>query len=125
MSRGRDRVAAAAMAAILAGACGHSGDHTTLSLVDNGTTVALSVGDTLDVELATVGPFYFGTPTISSTAVRFLRESDQFANPPNPGGGKTQRYSFEAASAGNTQITIPRQTPQPDPQAFAVTVQVY
>jgi len=124
--RGRAIAVAAAIVAALVGGCGHPpSDHTTLSLSDNGRTIALAVGDTLDVELDTVGPFYFGTPIVSSTAVQFVRESDHFADPPNPGGGKTQRYSFEAGSAGYAEITIPRQTAQPDPPGFGITVQVF
>jgi hypothetical protein len=92
-----------------------------LSMSDNGRTVTAQVGDTIVVVLKVVGPSYFGIPVLSSASVIFLGEADQFLSQANPGGGKTQRYTFWAVAPGQTEIRIPRDQPAPQ---FAVTVQV-
>lgn len=96
-----------------------------VSLADNGRVVAAEVGAKIVVALGVIGPFYFGDPIVSSGAVRFVAKSDEFPSQPNPGGGKTQRYTFEAVSAGEALITIPRDGPFPESSAFRITVQVY
>jgi hypothetical protein len=95
-----------------------------LSSSDDGRTVAAQVGDTIVVALDVVGPSYFGTPVLSSASVRFVGEADQLPSQPNPGGFKTQRYTFEAVATGRAEIRIPRDLPPPGSDVFAVTVEV-
>ena len=115
-----------AVAAVLIGLSCHSqANRVLVTASDNGRTVTAQVGDTIDVALEAIGPFYFGTPVVSSMSVRFLSESDEFPALLNPGGGKTQRYTFEAAAVGRAVITIPRELPVPEPPVFVITVQVY
>jgi hypothetical protein len=115
-----------AAAAVLLGLCCHSqANRILLTASDNGRTVTAQVGDKIEVALETIGPFYVGSPVVSSTSVRFLSESDEFPSRPNPGGSKTQRYTFEAVVVGRAEITIPRALPVPEPPVFAITVQVY
>jgi hypothetical protein len=115
----------AVAAVLLLPACHPQANRILLSGSDDGRTVAAEVGKEVIVSLDAIGPFYFGTPSVSSASIRFVGESDQFPSPPNPGGGKTQRYTFEAAAVGRAAITIPRQLPVPEPPVFAITVQVY
>jgi hypothetical protein len=115
-----------AAAAVLLGLCCHSqADRVLVTASDNGRTVTARVGDTIEVALDAIGPFYFGTPVVSSMSVVFRGESDELPAQPNPGGGKTQRYTFEAVAVGRAEITIPRELPVAEPPVFVVTVQVY
>ena len=106
-------------------ACDSQPTRLDLSASDNGRTVAAEVGANIVVALDAIGPFYFGTPVVSSASVRFVGESDELPSQPNPGGGKTQRYTFEAVATGQAVITIPRDSPVPASSVFAITVQVY
>lgn len=124
-SAGLLATALATLAAAVALCCHSSANTITLTAADNGRTIMVEVGDKIEVTLEAVGPFYFGSPIVSSMSVRFLGESDQLPNQPNPGGGKTQRYSFEAAAAGRADVTIPRELPTPEPPTFRITAQVY
>jgi hypothetical protein len=121
-------IAALGLAGGLLGAlCGHEEDRIRLTNADSGRTIVVHVGDEFDIALEVpVGPFYYGTPVVSSGSVRFLNEFDEVPGPPvNPGGGKTQRFEFEAVSAGQADITIQRELPGGSPQTFQVTVQVH
>jgi hypothetical protein len=113
------------LVSVLSASCHASYDTITLSLPDNGRTVVAAVGDRIEVILGVVGPFYFGSPAISSASVRLVSQSDEFPSQPNPGGGKTQRYVFEAMTVGLADVAIPRDLPAPEGQAFRITVQVY
>ncbi len=107
--------------------CGHEEDRIRLTDSDNGRTIVVRAGNAFDIALdVAVGPFYYGDPVISSASVRFLGEFDELPGPPaNPGGGKTQRYEFEAVSAGEATITIQLERPGADTRTFQITVQVY
>jgi hypothetical protein len=66
--------ACAVLIAALAIACQGSTDTTVLSWSDNGRTVMAAVGDQIEVALNVVGPYYYGSPTISSSSVRLLKQ---------------------------------------------------
>jgi len=132
MLRQRRRLVLAVVPAFVVGllwvACHQRSERIRLSGADNGQIVAIAVGQQFDIALEVpVGPAYYGDPVISSQSVRFLGEFDEVAGPPvNPGGGKTQRYEFEAVAVGQARITIERPPPGTSPpQAFQITVHVY
>lgn len=51
--------------------CGHEEHRIRLTNADNGRTVVVRAGDAFDVALEVpVGPFYYGTPVVSSESVR-------------------------------------------------------
>ena len=103
--------------------CGSSDEQITFGNSDNGKTVSVQAGKQFDVALGTVGPAYFvAPPTISSTCVRFLSESDH-TGAPTPGGYTTQTFTFETVSAGQADIAIDRGTAEF--VGFSLTVQVY
>jgi hypothetical protein len=112
---------------LLGTSCDHEEERIRLTNADNGWTFLIRAGSAFDIALeVAVGPFYYGDPAISSDSVRFLGESDELPGPPvNPGGGKTQRYEFEAVSTGQATITIQLARPGGSTQPFQVTVQVY
>jgi hypothetical protein len=92
---------------------------------DNGRSLAVAVGDEIDVTLQTIGPGQYDTPTVSSGAVQFLGES--LAGAPNP-GGPTQLFRFEAAASGRVVVTLPHAAgllDGPVIPAFGITVTVY
>lgn len=83
-----------------------------LDFTNNGQHVKAAVGQQIEITLGTVGPAQYGVPQVSSTAVRL--ESTALNGPPNP-GGLTFVYIFEAAAAGEAQVTIPiLHSPEPD-----------
>jgi hypothetical protein len=130
MFRGRNQFMLIATAVVtVAGlaSCHHDVDRIRLTTSDNGRTFMVRVGDTFDIALEVpVGPAYYGTPVISSEAIRYLGEFDELPSPPsNPGGGKTQRYEFDAVAVGEAEINIRRDLPVPDPPTFGITVRVY
>jgi hypothetical protein len=86
---------------------------------DSGQTVALSVGDELDVTLGSIGGNP-GDPAVSSTAIRYQASSG--VGLPNP-GGPTILYKFAAVRRGAATITIPFLTPS-NPPPFTVDVNV-
>ena len=75
-----------------------------LNFTNNGQHVRATVGQQIEITLGTLGPAQYGVPLVSSTAVRL--ESTALNWPPNP-GGPTFVYIFEAAAAGEAQVTIP------------------
>jgi hypothetical protein len=104
--------------------CGNSADQkaqtpastttTELSLnrTNDGQRVTAKVGQPIVVTLQTIGPGRYGTPQISSFAVRF--EGSAFALPreQNPGGPK-QVYRFTATAEGKAQVRIPHTDSNP------------
>ena len=82
--------------------CSH--DRIPLTNEDNGRTIALGVGDALEITLGTVGPGEYGTPEISSSSIRF--KSVEELGPPTPGGPR-QLFHFEAVARGLAMIAIP------------------
>ena len=105
--------------------CGSRQSQTiSLGNADAGRTVAVAVGDQVDVTLQTTGPGQYGDPSLSSRAAVFLGESP--AGSPNP-GGPTQLFRFEAIAPGRADITIPHTGDPPEGPAvpaFSVTLQV-
>ena len=75
-----------------------------LNITNNGQHLAAAAGQQIEITLGIVGPRYYGTPQVSSPAIRF--ESAELAGPQNP-GGPTYVFVFEAANEGEAQITIP------------------
>ena len=89
-----------------------------LSSADSGTTVAAAVGQELDVTLQTIGPGKYGTPSLSSDAIRFLDVS--YPAQQNPGGPR-QLFRFRAVSAGTVDVSM---THTGDNAPFSMTVSV-
>ena len=72
----------------------------------------------VELTLGTVGPGQYGTPTISSPAIRF--EGMTFPAVQNP-GGPTQVFNFRAVAAGTAVVTIRHDT---KPAPFTLTAWV-
>jgi hypothetical protein len=97
----------------------------TLTNSDTGRSVAVAVGDEIDVTLQTIGPGQYGIPTLSSESIRFLSVS--LAGSPNPGGPR-QLFRFEAMAAGRAKISIAHEGGAPGgptTPAFRITVEVH
>jgi hypothetical protein len=75
-----------------------------LSSEDSGHDVTLAMHQEVDITLGTVGPGAYGTPDLSSPAVRFEDVTDP--DPPTPGGAR-QLYRFTAVAQGNAVLSIP------------------
>jgi len=89
-----------------------------LNLTNSGQRVVATVGQQVDVTLQTIGPAQYGTPQISSSAIRF---EDVAVTKPWLPAGPTVVYIFEAAAEGEAQIKIPSTNPSAN---FAVTFEV-
>jgi hypothetical protein len=91
-----------------------------LNRMNDGQRVTAKVGQPIVVTLQTIGGGQYGTPQISSRAVRF--EGSAFAPPKdqNPGGPK-QVFRFTAATQGEAQIRIPHTDSNP---TVTFTIQV-
>jgi hypothetical protein len=87
---------------------------------NDGQKISLKVGQPIVVTLQTIGGGHYGTPEVSSHAVRF--ESAMYAPPEqqNP-GGPTQIYRFTAVAKGVAQIRIPHTDSNP---TVTFTIQV-
>jgi hypothetical protein len=83
-----------------------------LSRANDGQRVTAKVGQPIVITLQTIGGGQYGTPQISSHAVRF--EGSVFAPPQerNPGGPK-QMYRFTATAEGEAQVRIPHTDSNP------------
>ena len=113
---------AAAGAVLFAFACGLTSTRVSLTNADDGRSIAVLVGDEIEITLQTIGPGAYGTPVLSSGSIRFLGESSP--GPQNPGGPR-QLFRFEAVAVGRAEITIPHVGGFPvsrDPFAIAVEV---
>jgi hypothetical protein len=66
--------------------------------------LAARVGQQIEISLGTVGPKQYGTPEISSPAIRLESVAQEW--PPNPGGPGFV-YIFEATSEGEAQVKVP------------------
>src|SRR5690349_21528560 len=88
-----------------------------LNRTNNGQHVAATVGQQIEITLGTIGPGHYGTPQISSPAIRF--NSVAFPTRQTP-GGPTQIYIFEVAGEGEAEVKIPHTYYV----AFTVTIQV-
>jgi hypothetical protein len=110
--------------AILLACCGNPADQSaqtppsttpkelSLNRTNDGQRVTAKVGQPIVVTLQTIGGGEYGTPQISSRAVRF--EGSAFAPPRerNPGGPK-QVYRFTASAEGEAQVRIPHTDSNP------------
>jgi len=97
----------------------------TLDFAKNGQTVSARVGQQIEISLRTVGPRQYGTPEISSPAIRLLNTAQDW--PPNPGGPGFV-YVLQAAAEGEAQVIVPvlnaEETPYTTDITFRVTIQV-
>jgi hypothetical protein len=75
-----------------------------LNFTNNGQHLAATVGQQIEITLGTIGPKQYGTPQVSSPAIRL--ESVALAGPQTP-GGPTFVYIFEATAEGEAQVKIP------------------
>ena len=75
-----------------------------LNFANNGQHLTATLGQQVEITLGTIGPMQYGTPQVSSPAIRL--KSVELAGPPNP-GGPTFVYIFEAVAGGQAQIKIP------------------
>ncbi len=75
-----------------------------LNFANSGQHWTARVGQQVEITLGTVGPRQYGTPQVSSPAIRL--KSVELAGPSNP-GNSTFVYIFEAAAEGEVQIKIP------------------
>jgi len=91
-----------------------------LSRSNDGQHVKAKIGQPIVIRLQTIGNGEYGTPQISSRAVRL--EDSKFAPPQelNP-GGPLQFYQFTAVAEGEAQIRIPHARPN---LAVMFTIQV-
>ena len=88
------------------------------------------IGQAIQIRLQTIGPGYYGTPEISSSAVRFESETSPKEVIP---AGPTQVYRFLAASEGEAQLKIlhilrvahSNGVVKDSTPTFAVTIRVY
>ena len=96
-----------------------------LNFANNGQHVSARVGQQIEISLGTVGPRQYGTPEISSSAVRLLNTALDW--PANPGGPRFV-YVLEAAAEGEAQVIVPVMNADEMPDApditFTVTVHV-
>jgi len=96
-----------------------------LDFTNNGQSVKARVGEQIEISLGTVGPRQYGTPQISSSAVRLLNTAQDW--PPNPGGPRFV-YVLEAAAEGEARVIVPVMNAEEMPDApditFRVTIQV-
>jgi hypothetical protein len=88
-----------------------------LTRANNGQRVIANLGQTIQVDVQSLGSAEYESPQVSSPGVRYLNSVQ--AMPPSPGGA-IPIFVFEAVSAGEAEIRIPRH----DSPGFAVTVEV-
>jgi hypothetical protein len=99
-----------------------SGTQKVLSLnrANDGQHVAATVGQPIEITMQTIGGGQYGTPQISSTAVRFEGSAFKPPREQNP-GGPTQVYRFTAVAEGEAQVRIPHTA---ENVTFTVTIRV-
>src|SRR5579872_4122140 len=85
-----------------------------LDFTNNGQSVKTRVGEQIEISLGTVGPRQYGTPQISSSAVRLLNTAQDW--PPNPGGPRFV-YVLEAAGEGEARVIVPVMNAEEMPDA--------
>lgn len=108
--------------ALWMGPCAESGAKKVLSLnrANDGQHVAATVGQPIEIAMQTIGGGQYGTPQISSRAVRFEGSAFKPPREQNP-GGPTQLYRFTAVAEGEAQVRIPHTA---ENATFTVTIQV-
>lgn len=94
----------AAALLVLSACVGDGPTATTVGKEANGSSVTVSLGESLDVILGTVGPgLYVSPPDVTGAAVLFL--AADIVPPYNP-GGPTQRFRFRAAALGTSHVAV-------------------
>ena len=83
---------------------------------NNGQTVSLKIGDTIDISLWGVFPGY-GSPDVIGNAIKFIGDSTVGTLP----GGPTIKYFFVAINIGISSISISDST---NNTTFAITCKV-
>lgn len=99
-----------------------------LNFANNGQHLVASVGEQIEITLGTVGPQKYGTPQLSSSAIRLESTAlDSRDRPiPNP-GGLMFVYLFEAAAEGEARVQVPIISDDPDSTkklTFTATIQI-
>jgi len=96
-----------------------------LNFNNDGQHLTATVGQQIELTLATVGPPQYGKPEISSPAIRLVSTALWRTIPAGP----TFIYIFEAAAQGEAQVTVPlinnpdnRESPKQ--HTFVVTIRV-
>jgi hypothetical protein len=84
----------------------------------SGQKVTVNPTQKIVLNLQTIGPGQYGTPELSSPAVRFVRA--WFSPLPNP-GGPIQFFELRADSAGTAELRIPHTEARPP---FTLTIEV-
>ena len=96
-----------------------------LTFANNGQHVSARVGQQIEISLGTIGPRQYGTPEISSSAVRLV--STALDGPANPGGPRFV-YIFEAVAEGDARVTVPvingEQPPYTNDITFRTTIAI-
>jgi hypothetical protein len=96
-----------------------------LNFKNNGQQLAARVGQQIEISLGTVGPRQYGTPEISSPAIRLLSVAMDW--PPNP-GGLGFVYVLEAVAEGEARVKVPvinsDGIPYTNDITFTATIQV-
>lgn len=92
-----------------------------LDFANNGQSVKAWLGQQIEISLGTVGPRQYGTPEISSSAVRLLNTALDW--PPNPGGPRFV-YVLEAAAEGEARVIVPVMNAEDAPEAPDITFEV-
>jgi len=113
------------------GCSGSTGKTITLTDADAGSTVQAAVGDQIEITLPanpSTGYAWKQQPGLDPAVVTFVSEAYQQAPTPSAmvGVGGTDTWTYKAAGAGTTTITlgyVPPGRSVPD-QTFAVTVTV-
>ena len=95
-----------------------------LDFANNGQHVSARVGQQIEISLRTIGPRQYGTPEISSPAIRLLNTAQDW--PANP-GGPGFIYVLEAAAEGEARVIVPAMNggpPYTNDITFTVTIRV-
>ncbi|MFZ5895431.1 MAG: hypothetical protein ACOY0T_30525 [Myxococcota bacterium] len=116
-------VAACSKAAQTAPATGESAEPVTtplsLTAADSGRALTAKPNQEFSITLQTIGGGSYGTPEVSSDAVRFLGDAPPDAQ--NPGGPR-QVLRFQAVKPGEAEITVPH-SERPEPFRVKISVQ--
>lgn len=89
-----------------------------LDFANNGQRVSAWVGQQIEISLGTVGPRQYGTPEISSPAVRLVSTALDW--PLNPGGARFV-YIFEAVAVGEARVKVPVNNSEQPPYTNDIT----
>ncbi len=96
-----------------------------LDATSNGGTIAVGVGDEVDITLASPAPGSYSTTVTLSTDKATILEVTIPAGPPNA-NGPTRLYRLRAMSTGTVQVQIPFEpiASGPSRPSFSVTINI-